>query len=280
MQDLSVVLSDSGVSPGEGYLEETPVLQAHTGTQPDLFLRWNRIPFSAEALDVIVFLHGFSQQGSEMPLAEKVMRSGLELSGRTRPTLAMLPRGNWIRHYYYDFPALLSGGIDRLVDHGLSKFSRAATAAAPGVLRAFALDRLILAAHSGGGMPAVDIIAEASRPPDEFHVFDGLYGRDPASGDPLRGLEVIDAWLGTRLRLEPEREGALRVIYIEQQTGVFSRKVAELIVRHLAGADPARAESLSRRYRVEVSGVQHSQIARRCMPDLLAAPDAQFNWLE
>jgi len=128
-------------------------------------------------------------------------------------------------------------------------------------------------------MPAVDIIAEASRPPDELYVFDGLYGRDPATGDPLRGLEVIDSWLGDRLRREPRREGALRVIYIEQQTGPFSRKVGELIARHLASAEPARAKSLARRYRVEISGVQHSQIARRCMPELLAAPDAQCNWL-
>jgi hypothetical protein len=275
MQDLSVALSDGGVLPGEGYLEETPVLRTHAGTQPDLFLCWNRIPSSAEALDVIVFLHGFSRQGGEMPLAEKVMRSGLELSARTRPTLAMLPRGNWIRHYYYDFPALLSGGIDQLVDYGVSQFSRGLPAAA----RAFAVDRFILAAHSGGGMPAVDIVAEASRPPDELYFFDGLYGRDPSSGNPLRGLEVIEAWLGDRLRREPEREGALRVIYIEQQTGPFSRKVAELIARHLARAETAQVESLASRYRVEISGVQHSQIARRCLPELLAAPDAQFNWL-
>jgi hypothetical protein len=280
MQNLSVALSDGGVSPGEGYLEGTPVLGRHAGTQPDLFLRWNRIPYSAEALDVVVHLHGFSQQGGEMPLAEKVERSGLNLSGRVRPTLALLPRGNWIRHYYYDFPALLSGGIDQLVDYGLSRFSRALASAAPGAPRAFAVDRFILAAHSGGGMPAVDIIAGASQPPDELYVFDGLYGRDPASGDPLRGLEVIDTWLGDRVRWDPERDGALRVIYIEQQTGAFSRKVGELITRHLASAGTARAVSLARRYRVEISGVQHSQIARRCMPDLLAAPDAQFNWLE
>ena len=143
-----------------------------------------------------------------MPLAEKVERSGLDLSGRTRPTLAMLPRGNWIRHYYYDFPALLSGGIDQLVHYGVSLFSRAVSAAA-GAPHAFAMDRLILAAHSGAGMPAVDVIAEASRPPDEFHVFDGLYGRDPATGDPMRGLETIDRWLGERGAQEPEREGAL-----------------------------------------------------------------------
>src|SRR5947207_11911556 len=242
MQYPSVTLSDGGVSPDECYLDNTPVLRGHAGTQPDLFLRWNRIPLSAQAIDVVAFLHGFSQQGGEMPLAEKVERSGLDLSSRGRPILAMLPRGNWIRHYYYDFPALLSGGIDQLVDYGVSQFSRAVAS------HALAVNRFILAAHSGGGMPAVDIIAEASRPPDEFYIFDGLSGRDPASGDPMRGLEVIDSWLGDRLRREPEREGTLRVIYIEQQTGPFSRKVGELIARALIAVDPARAASLSRRY--------------------------------
>jgi len=279
MQDLSVAVTGADISPGEAYLGNTPALARHAGTQPDLFLRWNRIPLAAQAIDVVVFLHGFSQQGGEMLLDEKVMRSGLDLSGRSRPTLALLPRGNWMRHYYYDFPALLSGGIDRLLDFGLARLSCAAAAAVRRETGAISVDRLILAAHSGGGMPAVDTIAEASRPPDEFYVFDGLYGRDPASGDAFRGIEVIDAWLADRLRREPEREGALRVVYIEQQTGPFSRKVAELIARHLAGAEPAQVESLARRYRVEVSGVQHSQIARRCMPELLTAPDAQFNWL-
>jgi hypothetical protein len=275
---FSMDIADGIVSPGEAYLGETPLLRAHAGTQPDLFLRWNRVLLSAPAMDVVVHLHGFSREGAEMPLAEKVTRSGLDLSGRTRPTLAMLPRGNWLRHYYYDFPALLAGGIDSLVDYGLQQFARAmVSAGAPGLS---ATDRFILSAHSGGGMPAVDAIAESRRPPDEFYVFDGLYGRDPAAGDPLRGLEVIESWLRTRLRQEPEREGALRVIYIEQQTGLFSRKVAEVIARHLGSVDPAGAEKLSRRYRVEVSGVQHSQIARRCMPELLTSSDAQFNWLE
>ena len=127
-------------------------------------------------------------------------------------------------------------------------------------------------------MPAVDVIAGAKRPPDELYVFDGLYGRDPARGDPLGGLETIDRWLGARLASEPERPGALRVIYIEQQTGRFSRKVGELISRRLAEIEPARAETLQRRYRVEASLVQHSQIARRCLPDLLAGADAEFDW--
>jgi hypothetical protein len=248
------------------------VLQSHAGTQPDLFLSWNRIPLAASSVDVVIYLHGFSQEGQAMLLTEKVARSGLDLAGRARPTIAMLPRGNWLRHYYYDFPALLSGGIDELIDYGLRRFGMALASGAP------AVDRFILAAHSGGGMPAVDIIADARRPPDELHIFDGLYGRDPATGAALRGIEMIDGWLGDRLRGEPGRPGALRVIYIERQTGPFSRAVAELITRRLAATDPALAASLDRRYRVEISRVQHSQIARRCAPELLAASDAQFDW--
>jgi hypothetical protein len=271
MQNLPIFSSGASVLAGEAYMLDTPLLRSHAGTQPDLFLRWNEIPLSATTVDVVVHLHGFSRQGGTMPLAEKVMGSGLDLSGRKRPTVAMIPRGNWIKHYYYDFPALLSGGIDRLVEHGLALLASAM--AGP-----LALDRFILSAHSGGGMPAVDAIAGARRPPDEFYVFDGLYGRDPAASDPLAGLEVIDRWLEELLHSEPVRQGALRVIYIEQQTGPFSRKVGELITRRLANADPNLRQTLSRRYRVETSGVQHSQIARYCAPALLAAADAQFDW--
>ena len=140
------------------------------------------------------------------------------------------------------------------------------------------MDRFILTAHSGGGMPAVDAIDDARQPPDELHVFDGLYGRDPATGDPMRGLETIDRWLGERLAREPGRKGALRVVYIEQQTGPFSRRVGALISQRLAAAEPALAADLRRRYRVEPSAVQHAQIAQRCGPDLLAAADAEFDW--
>jgi hypothetical protein len=262
-----------GIAPGELYLDDTPVLRSHAGTQPDLLLRWNAIPSSAAAVDVVVHLHGFSRQGNAMPLAEKVARSGLDLAGRRRPSLAMLPRGNWLRYSWYDFPAMLSGGIDRLVDHGLAQF-----AAATGSRDVPSLDRFILTAHSGGGMPAVDAIAGSARPPDELQFFDGLYGRDPATGDPMRGLETIDRWLGERFAAEPDRPGALRVLYIEQQTGPFSRRVGELIACRIATADPALAGSLARRYRVEPALVPHARIAERCGPELLAAADVEFDW--
>src|SRR6266513_2035043 len=140
--NLPIDISGGSTRPGEAYLSDTPVLGGHAGTQPDLFLRWNEVPVSAEAVDVAVHLHGFSQQGGAMPLAEKVARSGLDLSRRTRPTLAILPRGNWIRHTYYDFPALLDGGIDRLVEYGVERFAEAIGRPNLNV------DRLILSAHS------------------------------------------------------------------------------------------------------------------------------------
>ena len=82
--------------------------------------------------------------------------------------------------------------MDRLIDYALSIFGSAASLKG-GELK---LSRFILTAHSGGGMPAIDAIAGARRLPDELYIFDGLYGRDPATGDPMRGLETIDHWLG------------------------------------------------------------------------------------
>jgi hypothetical protein len=272
-QQLTVTLAGDNLMPGEAYLTGTPVLRTHAGTQPDLFLRWNAAPMTTTAIDVVVHLHGFSQQGGAMPLAEKVPRSGLDLSGRTRPTLALLPRGNWIRHTYYDFPELLDGGIDGLVAYGVGRFAEAI-----GTRQDLAVERFILTAHSGGGMPAVDAIAGAARPPDELIVFDGLYGRDPRLGDPMRGVEIIDRWLVERLTAEPARPGALRVIYIDRQTGPFSRAVGKLIASHLQRAAPGLAADLARRYRVEPSGVPHGYIALIAGPQLLADARAEIDW--
>jgi hypothetical protein len=261
------------LAPGETFLSDTPVLAAHRGTQPDLFLRWNRIPGNAAAVDIVVFLHGFSQTGSTMPLAEKIERSGVVLAGRAQPTLVVLPRGNWIRHYAYDFPALLDGGIDLLLAYGLHRL-----AAMRG--RPTALDRFILAAHSGGGMPAVDVIAGAQAQPDELYIFDGLYGRDPALGDPLQGVEIVERWLAARLAAEPDRPGALRIAFIESQTGPFSRAVAARLADHIATAGESLRPALARRYRVEAAGVQHSQVARVALPELLADPAADIPWYQ
>jgi hypothetical protein len=270
--EIPVSKVQESVLPGEAYLSDTVVLRAHAGTQPDLYLCWNRVPQSCAALDIVVHLHGFSRAGARMPLSEKVATAGLDLSGRRRPSLALLPRGNWLKYSWYDFPALQAGGIDRLVDYALGRF-----AAAAGLAKA-RVDRLIVSAHSGGGMPAVDAVTAAKRSPDEFFVFDGLYGRDPASDDPMQGLEVVDRWLGERLAAEPERPGAMRIVYVEQQTGPYSRRVQGLIDSRLAALAPASAAIFSRRYRVERSGVPHARVARRCLPELLANAGTNFDW--
>jgi hypothetical protein len=259
-------LTRDAIAPGEVYLAETPVLRTHAGTQPDLFLRWNAMPARAAAVDVVVHLHGFSQHGGAMRLSDKVARSGLDLSRRARPTLALIPRGNFIRRSWYDFPALGGGGLAALVDYVLAQFR-------PGL----ACDRLILTAHSGGVMPAVGLLGSGPVP-DEMHLFDGLYGSDPDLGDPYRDLASIDRWLGERFAAEPERPGALRVVYLDRQTGEMSRAVGAAIARHLASADPARAALLSRRYRVERSLVPHGDIAWRCGPEFLADPGADIDW--
>ena len=269
MADLIFEVEESNILPGETYLSDTPVLRRHAGTQPDLFLRWNRMPLAARTIDVVVHLHGFSQQGGQMPLAEKVGRSGLDLAGRISPTLALLPRGNSLRHTWYDFPALLGGGLDRLVDDAVRLFAHG---------RSLAVDRLILTAHSGGGMPAIDAIAGTRRAPDELFVFDGLYGRDPTAGDPLQGVEVVDRWLAERMAREPGRPGALRIVFIERQTGPFSREVGRLIDRHLETAAPGLRSILAPRYRVEPSAVPHAYVAAVCGPVLLADPGADFDW--
>lgn len=259
------------LQPGQAFRSDTPTLSGHRGTQPDLFLRWNRIRAEASAVDIVVFLHGFSQSKDEMQLSEKVERSGMILTGRVRPTLALLPRGNWIRHYYYDFPALLDGGLDLLIAHGLHWLSERRGAPA-------ALDRFVLGAHSGGGMPAIDIIARSQAQPDELYIFDGLYGRDPAEGDPLEGIDIVERWLGARFAAEPARPGGLRVPFIERETGAFSRAVARLVTAQLDEAEPALRPALAARYRVEAAGVQHSQIARIALPELLADPGVDIPW--
>ena len=224
-------------------------------------------------IDVVVHLHGFSRAGAAMALAEKVPRSGLDLSRRTRPTLAMLPRGNWLRYSWYDHPAMLAGGLDRLTEYALARFA-ASLPGAPGRLE---IDRLILTAHSGGGMPALDAIAAARRTPDELHIFDGLYGRDPAAGDPMRGIETIEEWLGraagARARTPGRAAGRLyraadRPVLAPGRRG--DRAPAE---RGRAGARGGAAPALPGR----ALDLAARRIAERCGPDLLAASDAEFD---
>jgi hypothetical protein len=50
------------------------------------------------------------------------------------------------------------------------------------------------------------------------------------------------------------------------------------VTAQLDAAGPALRPALARRYRVEASGVQHSQIARIALPELLADASVDIPW--
>ena len=53
MADLTFEVAGEDILPGEAYLADTPALRGQAGTQPDLFLRWNRVPLAAATVDVV-----------------------------------------------------------------------------------------------------------------------------------------------------------------------------------------------------------------------------------
>jgi hypothetical protein len=166
---------------GSTVIDKVPLLRRHAGIGPDLILTWNDLSAASDAVDVVVHLHGYSlSRGAKLDIVRDLKsRSGLDWSdptgnsapGRTRPTLALLPRG----HFYggaskrgYSFPALTAaGGLQQLIGFGLQ---RLAALLGVGSLKC---NRLILTAHSGGGAPLMAILGQVD--PHEVHVFDGLY---------------------------------------------------------------------------------------------------------
>ena len=96
MMETSSVLS----GPGERYVNtstwKTNPLRSHGGTGANVLLRWNNVPAGARAIDVVVHVHGFIGGSNEQMLHTVAGYSGLDLSGRVRPTLGILPRGRLI----------------------------------------------------------------------------------------------------------------------------------------------------------------------------------------
>ncbi|MGH8773513.1 MAG: hypothetical protein ACREV2_20410, partial [Burkholderiales bacterium] len=86
---------------GEQYVDTSTwnahPLRAHRGTGANVLLRWNDVPSDTRSIDVVVHLHGFIGLPPNAQMLRAVAaRSGLDLSGRTRPTLGILPRGRRI----------------------------------------------------------------------------------------------------------------------------------------------------------------------------------------
>jgi hypothetical protein len=253
--------SRGGIAAGELVEERLPLLASHRGTQPDLVLRWNAMPAAPDRADVVVHLHGFSGRRAAMRIdRDKLPASGLDFAdpdapgsaGRSRPTLAILPRGNFYggrSGIGYDFPALLRhGALEQLIRQSLALFARA------NGLASVAAGRLILTAHSGGGAPLMRLLADHD--PDEVHCFDALYG-NPAA---------LIRWAEARLHGPTAGEGALRVLYRAAE-GTASHSKA--VTRALAPLTASNAD-LARRWRADTVPQTHNDIPRHYGWRLLA----------
>lgn len=284
------------VSAGQRYLASSVLsvdpLRSHGGSGENLFLRWNALDSTATAVDVVVHFHGYrNADATRAMLAEKVGVAGVDLAGRTRPTLVIVPRGRRITEAEiaaararggdepnpgrYTFGGLERNdgeGLEQLVAGALAWFGREVLGAG-----APAVDRLILTAHSGGGAALNRLLrSHATRRvcnPHEVHVFDAVYLAGGVQGDGIaswaRARITADAAVG-RGGVRPDMAtagGGLRVLY-----GNGTRRGSEWIGAQLGAADliGGSASALARWYRCEYAGEDHNGIPRSHGPHLLA----------
>lgn len=235
-------------------VRSVPLLAKHRGTPPDLVLGWNTMA-NPTAIDVVVHLHGFSANASRMRIDTEMRRmSGLDLGFCTRPTLTLLPRGDFYGGSSgrgYDFPALTTpGALDSLVKDALTRFTRATGVSAP-------RGRLVLTAHSGGGKAMLTIVAQSD--PDEVHVFDALY--QPATALAQWAARRISAGTGAAMRVF-YRAGTAKHPGTQPASETLGRTLCTL----LADAPPA----VRAHFRVERTTVDHGGIPRQYGGALLA----------
>jgi flagellum-specific peptidoglycan hydrolase FlgJ len=249
-----------GETPAMGRLvvRTIALLNGHKGTPPDLILRWNELG-DASSVDVVIHFHGYSGKGLAMRLdRDKEAISGLDFnspkdgtSGRTRPTVAILPRGNYFggrSGMGYNFPNLTpQGRLQSLIQFSLQRVSET-------IGRTLSMGRMILTGHSGGGAPLSAILAHTD--PDEVQIFDGLYGSG-ANVSAWAKRRIADAIANPRQLLP-----ALRVLYrpgSAQYPG--TQPHSEAVGRALRSVleDPA-AQHLRSHFRVEMTRVSHNDI--------------------
>ena len=254
------------IRAGTVTVDKVPLLRRHAGIGPDLILAWSDMHAAPRSVDVVVHLHGYSlRKGVRLHIGRDLKaRSGLDWSdpttkdstqGRTRPTLALLPRG----HFFggpggrgYSFPALAAaGGLRQLIDFGLERLAKSLG------VGSLTCNRLILTAHSGGGAALLRILNHVD--PHEVHVFDGLY-QDASSliqwakRRITRDQSAAARGAGALERYMAEQGGALRVLY-GAGTARYSGPVAEALQRAIPLHSPLR-----RWYRVERTATGHLQI--------------------
>jgi hypothetical protein len=269
-------------------------LRSHAGSGEALFACWLLPPPSESAIDVVVHLHGYHDgPPSRATLEALVAKSGADIAHRSRPTLALVPRGRKItaeefereiaegkkpRRDRYTFPALTAGagaGLETLLAEALAWLDREARG---GDGRGLTVGRLILTAHSGGGNALNQLLknhaARNACDPHEVHVFDALYG----------DTDGLLAWVSSRIdrdraaapgRLRSDMTahgGGCRIVYragTREHPG--TQPSSEALARELA--KPERiggAAALAPFYRVQLTAVGHNAIPSSFGPRLLA----------
>jgi hypothetical protein len=194
------------VAAGCAYVDTTTAspnpLAGHNGMGENLAIIWNDMAGAPSAVDVVVHLHGYSSMPADGALLPaKLTTSGVDLTGRARPTIAVIPRGRKIspdevaagpkaNPDRYTFPALLAGGgqgLDNLIAFALAYFRTQIVGNGGADIP---VARRIITAHSGGGAALNALLASfATRPscdPHEVHAFDALYGDTTALVDWVR----------------------------------------------------------------------------------------------
>jgi D-alanyl-D-alanine carboxypeptidase len=269
-------VTPAAVRAGKHEVPRISLLASHRGQAPDLVLRWNDMPTMPAEIDVVVHLHGYSQAAMTLPKHIEAW-AGLDLgpvdgasgTGRTRPTLTVLPRGHFTgvkvgKIYRYTFPALTTkDGLTTLVRVALERFAQRVGGSPP------KLGRLILTAHSGGGAPLMQLLRRHD--PQEVHVFDGLY-QDPTPLADWASRHIEADRLAVQGGTAPT--SAMRVFF-----GPTTKGFSLCLHRALAADLQDAPASIRDRYRVESSRLGHWQIARqygwRVLADAAAnVPDA------
>jgi outer membrane protein OmpA-like peptidoglycan-associated protein len=265
------------VRAGDRYIDTTrgagDPLAGHGGTGENLYLTWNAIPETATSIDVVVHLHGYSPlEPNRAMLEKKVAASGLDLAGRTRPTLAILPRGRKITQAEiaaerqagrspntsrYTFPALIAQqgiGLERLIQYALTTLGREVLGG-----RTLHPARLIITVHSGAGAALEDLLrhhtVRAACNPHEVHIYDALYSASPHIATWARAHVAADAaFLGKAggEQTVATDGGGCRVIY-----GAGTQAHSLDLARAFPSSGPLRAA-----YRAESTRVAHGDIPR------------------
>ncbi|MEI6200755.1 MAG: hypothetical protein WCP68_02275 [Enhydrobacter sp.] len=220
---------------------------------------------NTDAMDVVIYFHGFALGADGTPpLSTFVEVSGLwdaddgvTFARRARPTLVVIPRGDgkpFVNDSWpYRFPATIAQP-ERIIALALGKMAEARRLQSPTSPASIGKARLLLMAHSGGGLAVLQVLAKLKTPPTEIYLFDALY----------QNADALVCWATAALT----RRGTRLWVGYLGGTASCSEELAVNLAELLAG-QPAR---VTERFRVEpLDGcrIDHMVVPRAYAPLLL-----------